>query len=249
MPRLDTDDALQTHQAGNFSFTGTRITNLGATEYTLVTVMVDVTGSTFGFEKQLKDMLIAVVQSCQKSPRSDNLLVRAAMFSDRFKGGVSELHGFKLLNEINISDYPDLDSGGGTPLADSTYNGVKAMNQYAQQLYDQDFLVNGITFIITDGCETGSVATNKMVKDEIQKSVTGEILESHVSILIGINDQHAKAELDKFRRETGITEYKSAGDATPQNLAKLAAFVSQSVSSQSQALGTGGPSQNIAAVI
>jgi hypothetical protein len=36
---------------------------------------------------------------------------------------------------------------------------------------------------------------------------------------------------------------------TEGKLAKLAGYISQSVSSTSQALGTGGPSQNIAATI
>ena len=40
-----------------------------------------------------------------------------------------------------------------------------------------------------------------------------------------------------------------AGDATPAKLAKLAVFISTSISSQSQHLGTGGPSQQIAATI
>ena len=46
-----------------------------------------------------------------------------------------------------------------------------------------------------------------------------------------------------------ISQYIDAGAATKGKLAKLADFVSQSVSSQSQALGTGGPSQNISATI
>ena len=54
--------------------------------------------------------------------------------------------------------------------------------------------------------------------------------------------------LDGFATEAGM-KYLSAGDATNGKLAKLAEFVSQSVSSQSQSLGTGGPSQTIAATI
>jgi hypothetical protein len=51
------------------------------------------------------------------------------------------------------------------------------------------------------------------------------------------------------RSEVGITQFIDAGDATKGKLAKLAAFVSQSISSTSQALGTGGPSQAIAATV
>ncbi len=249
MPRLGTD--MDTHQigGGNFTFSGARIANLGSTEYTLATVMVDVTGSVGGFETQLRDMLVTAVQSCQKSPRSDNLLLRVCTFSSMHQNGVAEIHGFKPLGEIDASAYPPLRVGGGTPLCDAVYSGVGATNTYGKQLMDQDFLVNAITFIITDGAENASTASMPMVKEQIAKALTGETLESHVSVLIGINAGSYKNELTRFQTEAGITQYIDAGDVTKGRLAKLAAFVSQSVSSTSQALGTQGPSSQIAAVI
>ena len=66
-------------------------------------------------------------------------------------------------------------------------------------------------------------------------------------ILIGVNDsdQHLKVVLDKFKNDAGFEEYISLGDVSPSKLAKLAKWISQSISSTSQALGTGGPSQNV----
>ena len=250
MPRLDSDDMENHKLGGNFSFSGARIENLGATEYTLVTVIVDDTGSMDGFEDVTRDMLVTAVQACQKSPRSSNLLVRVMLFSTKYPGGTSELHGFKPLSEIDPSAYPPLRMGGGTPLYDATYNGIGAMNAYAKMLSDQDFLVNGITFVITDGGEShgASTATPKMIAAEMKKSVTGEVLESHVSVLIGIDTgSSASADLSHFQQEAGLTQFIDAGSVTKGKLAKLADFVSQSISSQSQALGTGGPSQTIAA--
>jgi uncharacterized protein YegL len=234
---------------GGFGFTGTRFDRLGATEYTLVTIAVDLSGSVDGFETQLRDMLITAVDACKKSPRSDNILVRVIMFSTRFPKSVEEIHGFKPLADIDTTKYPTLDPYGGTPLAEATYSALGATNTYAEQLADQEFGVNAIVFVITDGGENASTATMKMVKDEQRKAIASEKLESIISILIGINAQVFEKELEKFQKQAGMTQYIDAGSATPQNLAKLAAFVSRSVSSQSQALGTGGPSQNIAATI
>jgi hypothetical protein len=45
--------------------------------------------------------------------------------------------------------------------------------------------------------------------------------------------------------EAELTEFIEIGDATPGQLAKLVNFVSSSVNSQFQALGTGGPSQPV----
>jgi uncharacterized protein YegL len=252
MPRLGTDDDMETHKigGGNFTFSGARISNLGATEYTLATIMVDVTGSVSGHEGELLDMLTASVEACKKSPRSDNLLLRVCTFSSMFKNGVNEIHGFKPLADINIADYPPFRVGGSTPLNDACYSAIGATNAYGKQLVDQDFLVNAITFDITDGEENSSVSTPAMLKQEVAKSVSGEILESHVSVLIGINTSGSSAAmLKQFQQEAGITQFIDAGDVNKGRLAKLAAFVSHSVSSTSQALGTGGPSQQIAATI
>lgn len=248
MPRLG-EDMEQKKIGGAFEFQGTRIEKLGATEYTLVTVAVDETGSVSGFDVELKKALTTAVDACKKSPRSDNILVRVITFGSQYGNGVNEIHGFKPLAEIDTTQYPDIRPGGATPLCDAVYSAVGAMNVYGKDLQDQDFGVNGIAFIITDGGDNDSTATMKMVKDQLEKSVTGETMESMVSVLIGINAMGSAAALQDFQQKAGITQFIDAGDATPRKLAKLAAFVSQSVSSQSQALGTGGPSQSIAATI
>jgi len=248
MPRLD--DGMETHKlAGNFSFSGTRINKLGATEYTLVTIAVDETGSVELFADQLRQMLIAAVESCKKSPRSDNLLIRVVTFSSKYRTGVNEIHGFKPLAEIDTNTYPSLQPGGMTPLNDACYSAIGAQNAYGEQLIGQDFSCNGILFVITDGDENASSTTAGMVKNEAEKAVSGEILESCISILIGINATALAKILSDFQKEAGITQFIDAGEVNPRKLAKLAAFVSQSVSSQGQALGTGGPSQNISATI
>lgn len=253
MPRLTAnDDAMGSYQiggGGNFTFSGARVDRLGATEYTLVTIAVDETGSVYGFDKELHQCLVTAVESCKKSPRSDNLLIRVVTFSDRYKKGVNEIHGFKPLSEIDPNAYPAIKPGGNTPLCDACYSGLGAMNIYGKELVDQDYGVNGILFVVTDGGENASTATKTMVRKEAERSVSGEILESMVSVLIGVNAASYVRELEDFRKETGMTQFIDAGEATPRKLAKLAAFVSQSVSSQSQALGTGGPSQSIAATI
>lgn len=250
MPRLMQEN-METLRIGGkgFTFSGTKIDHLGATEYTLVTIAVDETGSVSGFADELRKMLVMAVEACKKSPRSDNILVRAITFSDKYPNGVKEIHGFRPLAEIDTAAYPDIVPGGLTPLCDACYSSIGATNAYGEQLSKQDFGVNGICFVITDGGENRSVATMAMVKEEIRKSVSGEKLESMVSILVGINTKECRDALDEFYKEAGLTQYVDAGDATPRRLAKLAQFVSTSVSSQSHALGTGGPSQNIAATI
>lgn len=251
MPRMGDDSIMEQHRIGgsNFTFKGTRITRLGASAYTLVTIAVDETGSVSGFADELKKMLVAVVESCKKSPRSDNLLIRVVTFGSQHQNGVNEIHGFKQLSEINCGNYPDINPSGMTPLCDAVYSAVGAMNAYGSQLNAEDFDVNAIAFVITDGGENSSVATMNMVKDELRKAVKGEMVESMVSVLIGINASDCADILRQFKEEAGMTHFVDAGEATKGKLAKLAGFVSRSISSQSQALGTGGPSTTIQATI
>ncbi len=248
MPRLTKENTEQVSLrigGSGFSFKGARIERLGATEYTLVTIAVDESGSVSGFADELRKMLVMAVDACKKSPRSDNILVRVIRFSSIYAKGVDEIHGFKALAEIDTSQYPALKPGGWTPLCDACFSAIGATNSYGKALLEQDYGVNAITFVITDGGENSSTATMAMVKKEAAKAVTGETLESIIAVLVGINASSCSTELTDFQKEAGMTQYIDAGDATPRKLAKLASFVSRSVSSQSQALGTGGPSKDI----
>ena len=251
MPRLK--DGTEEHliAGSNFTYSGARIEKLRtAGGYTLVTITVDESGSVADFADELDKALVTVIEACKDSPWSDNILIRLETFSSRYHNGVNEVHGFKLLSEINPADYPALDPRGMTPLCDACFSSLGAMNSYAKQLLDQDFTSNnGIAFVITDGEENVSVSTMRMVREEAEKSVSGEVLESMISILIGINASECADELSKFQQEAGMTQFIDAGDATPRKLAKLADFVSQSISSQGQSRGTGGPSQDISVTI
>ena len=251
MPKLMTDSTMETGKIGGlhaFQFSGKRIEQLGSSEYTLVTIAVDVTGSTSGFADDLRRALVTAVEACKKSPRANNLLLRVILFSSFLDKGIEEIHGFKPLGEIDPSSYPKLNPNGGTNLFDASFSAIGATNAYAEKLSDQDFQVNGIVFVITDGDDNESSATSKMVKKEMDRGKKGEKIESLIGILVGINVQSFQNRLDEFRTETGM-KYIPVDDVTKGKFAKLAGFVSQSVSSQSQSLGTGGPSQNIAATI
>ena len=72
------DANMQTTQIANFAFSGVRPDKLGSTEYTLVTLVIDKTGSVSGFERQLLSMKQAVVEACHRSPRADYLKIGRA---------------------------------------------------------------------------------------------------------------------------------------------------------------------------
>ncbi len=249
MPRLDGAMQSQTLGRGGFAFSGARIDRLEATEYTLATIAIDLSSSVVQFKNELEQMLRTAIDSCKKSARSDNIMIRVTVYSSRFARGVMELIGFTPLADLDLASIPALEPGGMTPLYDAAFEAIAATNAYAQKLRENDFGVNSILILITDGEDNASAMSASDVDREQKLAVSTEQLESHLSILVGINTQQCGPSLQRFKQDAGLDQYLDAGDATPQRLAKLAKFVSNSVSSQSQSLGTGGPSQNIAASI
>lgn len=265
MPRLmatDENQVINIPGPGNFQFSGTRIENLGASEYTLYGSVFDLSGSVESFAPQILNCQQSIIGSLLKSPRSANLLHRVLGFNQR----VFEIHGFKELSSINPADYAYDNSGsvnpggyvfprpnGMTALYDATFDAVGAILEYAIRMGKQDFDdINAIVAIVTDGLDNRSKVSPRDIKQKIDEAKQAESLESILTILVALNDpgspysQNVVGELTKFQVEAGIDQFVDIGDATPQKLAKLANFVSQSVSSQSQALGTGAPSQILA---
>lgn len=226
----------------HYGYSATRLDDLGATEYTIATIVADISGSTAAFIFDMEAAIAKIVQACKFSPRADNLLLRLVAFDD----SLNELHGFKLLENCHLSDYGGvLRPGGSTALYDATENAVASTTNYAQKLAAGDFSANAIVFVITDGMDNVSKTSTRQVKAAFADAIRSEALESIVSVLIGVNvsDVQVSQYLKKFQVEAGFTQYVELESADAKTLARLAEFVSQSISAQSQALGTGGPSQ------
>lgn len=242
MSLLDQDlETLKT--ASNFQFSATKLADLGASEYTLVVIACDASSSVSRYHHQLETMLKTVLKACQKSDRKENLMLRLTQFSNE----VTELHGFKLLSTIQETDYNAvLNIGGMTALHAAAVDGVESVTVYGKQLMDQEILTNAIVFVITDGVENNSRGiTADKVAQSVNQSMLNEALESITVVLVGVTegDMNLNQHLMLFAKEAGITQYIDIGNATAGKLAKLAQFVSQSISSTSQALGSGGPSK------
>jgi len=244
MPKLNAatmeQQALPTN---NYGYSATRLEDLGATEYTLVSLIIDVSSSVMGFGSEMEDAIKQIIQACQKSPRADNLMVRITTFNGLY---VDELHGFKLLEKCNVGNYTgSLNISGSTNLYDACIEGINAVVHYAQTLSANDYSSNAIVIFITDGEDNKSSSSSTMVKDALRKAVQDEDLESIVSILVGVNTEYSgvSSALSNFQKTAEITQYVEIQNADAKSFAKLASFVSKSISAQSQSLGSGGPSK------
>ena len=218
----------------------------GTTEYTLATIVVDESSSVSSFKKEMEAAIKEAVKACKQSPRSDYLLLRVVAFNSSPR----EIHGFKPLIDCKESDYDGcLNPSGMTRLFATSLEAIDATRAYGQQLYDNDFDTNAILFVITDGIDNESGSINaSSVKDKLQEAMRAEVLESILTILVGVGvgtytdvDQY----LDTFKDEAKLSQYVPLEEADEKTLAQLGDFISRSISSQSQALGTGGPSKTL----
>jgi hypothetical protein len=245
MPIFDDDDQESFNATGaGFGFSGVKADTLGATKYTLVGLVADRSGSVSGLERDIEACIKSSLQGCQKSAYVDNLLVRYLGFdSDR-----EELHGFRPLSDCHLGNYDgSLKIGGATVLYDASVDMIDSLATYGKYLQDQEYTANAIVVILTDGMDQGSTLSVNEVKAAVARARQGETLESIRTILIGFNVQNPRISqfLNEFKTKAEIDQYIECQDATPDTFSRIAGFISQSVSSQSQAVGSGGPSQAI----
>lgn len=238
-------DASQTEVSG-FGFSAQQIDSLGSDHYCLANIELDVSSSLHGREKDLERVLrtvVGAVKNPRTNPKADSTMVRVVLFAH----ALSEQHGFIEVGNIDPDSYK-IATGGSTALYDAAAEGIEAITAYGKQLDNFDFMANGIHIVITDGEENSSqkVKSTKAIHDRLQAAHKSEALESIKTLVIGVGDESdVKNYLGRFQQETGFDQFIWMGDLTEAGLAKLAGLVSHSISSQSQALGTGGPSKNI----
>ncbi len=239
MPDLD-DNSLPT---SSYGYSSTNPLDLESTRYTLVTFVMDTSGSVTDFRNEIEDCIQRVIKLSKSSPQADDLMFRLVIFDTT----VTEIHGFKMLSQCNTNDYIGiLRQGSMTALYDAMQNSIAASLDYAQQLKVQEYDSNAIVIGITDGYDNASKLTAKEVQKSVQDATKSESIDSILTILVGVNldDTATKKKLQDFQKGAGIDQFEDV-----RQLEKLAVFFSKSISSQSKALGSQKASQPIALVI
>ncbi len=242
---------LTLNTASNFQFSAVGIDSLGASQFTLVNLLVDVSGSVSGYEKMLEDCLKAVLRSCkQPSMPTENIMIRVT----RFGSTVEEVHGFRCASDIKEAEYTNtLHPSGSTLLCDAVLEALEASMTYARLLDAQDYDSNTVLYVITDGSDNGSTHSAGAIKRAMGLVKQEEILESAAIILIGVGCHNSSSYLTGFQRDADITQFVDMeaefkkGD--PAKLfGRMGGLISKSISSTSQALKQG-TSQPIASTL
>ena len=127
----------------DFQFSGVDVDNLTSSEYTLVTLAIDMSSSVSYYNTELRECIKTIIKTCKKSNRAENLMIR--------------LTSFNTLSLINVGDYTQIRNPSGmTALYDACIDSIEATEQYGKTLTDQEFETNGVLYIITDGDDNRS---------------------------------------------------------------------------------------------
>lgn len=242
MPKLGSQ---QLNTASGFAFSGESLEDLGSDAYTLVCIAVDKSYSTEKFTSQIRDSIKQVIEACKKHPKQNSILLRITEF-DR---DIDEVIGYTLPSKIDVSIIDQhFSPNGSTSLYDASIDSIESAKAYAKFLDDQYYTANAIVFVITDGEENTSRIISNVgdVKSKINDVKKSECLDSIKTILIGLCDSDdINNYLQDYKNGVDFDDYVNAKVGDPKTFARMANFISQSVSSTSEKLGQGSPSENL----
>ena len=116
------------------------------------------------------------------------------------------------------------------------------MVRYPEQFRDSVTDIRNILLTAPGGEQVplGSLAHIELREGLSQ--IKREMAKRRIVIGVNVQDQAVSGYLKQFHKDAGFTQYIEIDKADAKTLARLAEFVSQSISAQSQALGSGGAS-------
>lgn len=245
MPKLLGKTPMEAHDLiQQYKYTGQPMDKLGGSKYTLVTLALDMSPSIEEFVPDMEQMCGTIIKACQRDPNKESIMFRFTGFHEK----VLELQGFTELRHYDPDQFQGaIKVGNSTALFEATYEAILATDNYGEELVNADCMCNAVLFILTDGKNmiNGHASPNLISQKikEIRADEGARTVESINTILVGASDRPDVTDaLERFQKTAELAQFVRMGEANESNLANLGNFVSQSVSSTSQALGSGGPS-------
>lgn len=241
---------------GGFAYTRQNIATIEGSRRTLCNIVADESPSVDSFireiEAAVRDSIIALQGKMVNGVFHPNPLAGQIMASTlAFSNTQREVHGYLDVPYIDPLQYLNaFRPNGGTDIESAVLLALSGMESMSGDLYDQDFLVNGVFICITDGQSFSHHAGPQVIKAKQDSMLKKDpaTLESLTSVLVGVNcptDGTLNRYLNDFKTKGGFTEYVALPDATPETIRQLVGIISKSVSSSSKSLGSGAaPSLN-----
>lgn len=205
---------------------GVDLDDIEATEVTLVSLLIDDSGSMGGFEKAVADGHKELLDALRGSKQKDSFLVGMWALNRP-----DPYHSYVKVDDAVKLDGRNYRPNGGTPLVDRWMEMLAANVAYAQQLRASGTAVRSIAVVITDSEDNMSrrfsVADAKRLAEDLLKS------EQFILAMVGMGNE---AEFRGMARQMGIPDGSVlVAGKTASEIRKIFRLVSQSVIRASQA--------------
>jgi len=222
----------------HYGYSAIGLSSLAASEYTLVTIAADRSGSIHAFRHEIEACLSEILRATRGGVMADNVMVRVTSFADTLREDV----GFKPV----LATDPDSMKGlirdtGCTALYDASLNAVEATTAWAETLCANGLAINAVIFVVTDGQDNASSATATDVAAAVRTAIATEAVQDITTVLVGVNvaDASVGRSLMDFSVKAGFDQYIELAKADRQTLARLARFATRSITASSVALQGG----------
>jgi len=139
---------------------GADVDALDATEATLVSVVLDMSGSMARHRRSVIEAYNAMLDALRAASAAENILVSTWTFADAPR----LLSGYQSVTSAPRLDKSTYDPNGLTALYDTLLGSMTGMVTYGQQLADNGVPSKRILFVLSDGHDTSSKASGLDVR-------------------------------------------------------------------------------------
>jgi uncharacterized protein YegL len=195
--------------------------------------VIDTSSSVNAYAQELNNALNEFIQRMQKSHAADKLFVSQIEFNSK----INVVHGFKPIGELQPVDLTSR-IGGTTALYKATEVALQNALAYRKDLENSGVNCKTLLFVLTDGGnnEPGDAAAVKAIIDTLMQTDERNFF-SFESILFGIGND---TEFEAAQKDMGISHLARVG-TTADEIRKMIAFISSSITSVSTGGGVSAP--------
>ena len=205
---------------------GIDLDDIEATEVTLVSLLLDDSGSMRGFEKSVMDGHKELLDALKGSKQKEYFLVGMWALN-----GAGPIHSYVKVDDAVKLDASNYSATGCTPLYDKWCEMLAANVAYAQQLRASGTAVRSIAVVITDGRDEHSRKFRATDCARLAKDLLDS--EQFILALVGVGDEPLFRDVG---RQMGIPDGSVlVAGKTASEIRKVFRLVSQSVIRASQA--------------
>jgi uncharacterized protein YegL len=204
---------------------GAQVDDLNTDDVTLLTILVDSSGSMGGVRAEVVDAFNQMCRALSDSKAKDSILMSAWTFNDKPK----LLFSYTPIDSVKDLTATQYHPDGATSLYDAVMDGFTGIIGYGQDLRNNGIRTRCIVVVISDGADNSSGHTASAVKTVAQDLIRQEF---YTLAFVGLGDPNT---FKQIAGEMGFNETLTIGN-TASEIRRALNMISGSVIKTSQGM-------------